>query len=132
VVTNLFSNAVEYTPHGGVIDISAHVADGAFELRIKNSQTGIEAADLPCLFEAFWRADESRTGSASHSWLGLAIVSMFVHALGGQVRAEMPTPDTLELVLTIPAGSERTLDGPLSVMHELPGREQLPGPSFAG
>ncbi len=81
ILRNLLSNAVEYTPAGGRIQIAAAPSAAGLELRIANTSTGLEADDLPHLFEPFWRKDPARTGGL-HTGLGLAIVAAYCNTLG--------------------------------------------------
>jgi two-component system sensor histidine kinase QseC len=70
VLRNLLANAVEYTDADGRIRI---VAQGSV-LKIGNSATSLQPADLPHLAEAFWRKDAARTGG-NHAGLGLSLVT---------------------------------------------------------
>jgi two-component system OmpR family sensor kinase len=89
VLRNLVGNALHHTPPGTAIDvrIEADPADPArrLRLRVTDAGPGIAAADLPHLFERFYRSDPSHTGPGSG--LGLAIVQAIVRAHGGGVEA---------------------------------------------
>lgn len=87
VVTNLLSNAIEYNYEGGEIRISTHCREGAAVLQISNTGEGIDAADLPRVFDRFHRGDKARTATG-HSGLGLAIVQAIVRAHGGSIAVE--------------------------------------------
>ncbi|HEY3082603.1 MAG TPA: ATP-binding protein [Chloroflexota bacterium] len=87
---NLVHNAIKFTPPGGRIAVRATRAevDGqpCVRLSVTDTGVGIPAADLPRLFERFYKADKSRASSGTG--LGLAIVKHIVQAHGGQVGAE--------------------------------------------
>jgi two-component system OmpR family sensor kinase len=85
VITNLLANAVEYNRDGGEIRITVQPQNGAAVLTITDTGIGIAVADLPHLFERFYRADKSR--SAGHNGLGLAISKAIVEAHGGTIEA---------------------------------------------
>jgi two-component system OmpR family sensor kinase/two-component system sensor histidine kinase BaeS len=95
VLHNLVANALRYTPPGGQITIAAvdepdggrngpdHASFVTFTVR--DTGTGIAAADLPHVFERFWRADQSRSRQQGGSGLGLAIARQIVELHGGQI-----------------------------------------------
>jgi len=101
VVSNLISNAVEYTPPGGEITwrLDREAGHGIFV--ITNSNASLQASDLPHLFERFWRKDDARTG-ATHGGLGLSLTEAFVRLMGGQLRVELPRPDQVRVELRLP------------------------------
>lgn len=80
VLTNLFDNALEWTPTGGRIELSARVRNDSLEVSVTNSGPPIRPADMPNLFEKFW------TRRAGGSGLGLAITRRIVEAHGGEIR----------------------------------------------
>jgi two-component system OmpR family sensor kinase len=86
VVTNLLTNAVQYNQDRGRVRVAAERHDGTVVLTIADSGQGIPAEDLPHVFERFFRADKSRTGSAGHTGLGLAIAKAIVEAHGGAIE----------------------------------------------
>jgi two-component system OmpR family sensor kinase/two-component system sensor histidine kinase BaeS len=92
VLNNLIGNALRYTPEGGRITLHGSVVKPgtAVEISIDDSGPGIDPADLPFIFERFYRADKSRTRASGGSGLGLAIVKQLVEAHGGTVRADSP------------------------------------------
>ena len=94
VLNNLISNALRYTPEGGMITLTASFpqgpADSSLHVAVIDSGAGIEPENLPYVFDRFYRADKSRTRSSGGSGLGLAIVKQLVEAHGGSVLAESP------------------------------------------
>jgi signal transduction histidine kinase len=87
VLKNLVENALRYTPSGGTIRLSAGV-DNKVRLRVSDSGDGIEAEDLPYVFDRFYRADKNRVHSSGKMGLGLAICKALVNAQGGTISAE--------------------------------------------
>ena len=77
---------------------------GEVVLRIADDGPGVAPADLPRLFEPFYRPDAARTREAGGSGLGLAIVRAGIEACGGTVRAEAVFPRGLALVFRLRAG----------------------------
>lgn len=88
VVGNLLQNAVRYTPSGGRISIRAERRPADVLVSVTNSGDGIPAADLPHVFERFYRVDKSRDRARGGAGIGLAIVRQIVEAAGGAVGAE--------------------------------------------
>ncbi|MFI7318255.1 ATP-binding protein [Streptomyces venezuelae] len=87
-IGNLVSNAVRHTPEGGSVRISCRTTPEAVLIEVADTGTGIAAADLPHVFDRFWRADKSRTRATGGSGLGLSIVRKLVEAHDGAVSAQ--------------------------------------------
>ncbi|MCL2851557.1 MAG: HAMP domain-containing histidine kinase [Defluviitaleaceae bacterium] len=86
VVVNLLSNAVKYTEDGGRVDVEISAVNcGCVRLDVRDDGIGISQADLPHVFERFYRADKSRSRARGGSGIGLAIVKSIVQAHGGSV-----------------------------------------------
>jgi two-component system sensor histidine kinase BaeS len=88
VLRNLLSNALAHTPAGGEVALEARAVDGGAEVAVRDSGCGIGPADLPFVFDRFYRADDSRSRETGGTGLGLSIVRQIVLAHGGQIRAE--------------------------------------------
>jgi len=88
VLGNLLQNASRYTPPGGRVTIRAERRPGDVLVSVVNTGSGIPAADLPHVFERFYRVDKSRDRSHGGAGIGLAIVKQLVEAVGGSVGAE--------------------------------------------
>lgn len=88
-ITNLVSNAIRHTPHDGVVNISADVADETAMVTVTDGCGGIPEADLDRIFEAGFRGDQARTPDPyGGAGLGLAIVAGIVEAHSGEVRVQ--------------------------------------------
>jgi len=88
VLGNLIRNAVNNTPAGGLIAVEAEASDGGVAVSVSDTGIGIDARDLPRIFDRFYRTDQSRARDAEGSGLGLAIVRDLVTAMGGTITAE--------------------------------------------
>jgi len=95
--TNLLDNAVKWTPGGGTV--SVRVSGG--ELRVMDSGPGFDPADLPYVFNRFYRADSAR--DMPGSGLGLAIVRQIAERHGGTARAQNARGGGALLTVTFPA-----------------------------
>jgi len=87
VLRNLVENASNYSPQGGTIEIASRRRDGAIEITVADRGPGIPDADLPRIFERFYRVDRSRTRDPGGTGLGLSIVRHLVELHGGTVSA---------------------------------------------
>ncbi|MEZ4671161.1 MAG: HAMP domain-containing sensor histidine kinase [Anaerolineae bacterium] len=85
VLHNLVANALRYTANGR-ISVSGERAANDVRIRVTDTGTGIDPADLPHIFDRFYRGDESRPGS--NTGLGLAIAKAWVEAMGGHIGVD--------------------------------------------
>lgn len=88
VLQNLIRNAIRFTPEGGIVLVSAAVAGDTVELSVRDTGAGIAAADLPLVFDRFYRSDRSRNRASGGAGLGLAIARELVEAMHGTLEAE--------------------------------------------
>ncbi|MGB7712492.1 MAG: PAS domain S-box protein [Microcoleus sp.] len=103
VAWNLISNAIKFTPNGGVVAVAVRKVEGAFatklpegenllpavvEIEVEDTGGGISPEFLPRVFERFSQADSTTTRSYNGLGMGLAIVRHLVEMHGGTVKAE--------------------------------------------
>jgi signal transduction histidine kinase len=86
VLGNLLDNALRHTPGNGRVTLAAQAANGSVIFRVSDSGPGIDPADLPHVFDRFYRADKSRRRGGSG--LGLAIARSIVEAHQGRIWAD--------------------------------------------
>jgi signal transduction histidine kinase len=86
VVLNLLQNAVRYSPEGATVLVTVGRVDRDAVVTVGDSGCGIDPADLPHIFEPFFRADPARARDTGGTGLGLAIVDQIVRAHGGRVE----------------------------------------------
>ncbi|PYC67627.1 two-component sensor histidine kinase [Micromonospora arborensis] len=84
MVGNLISNAIRHTPPGGSVTVGAN----GTTISVRDTGSGITPADLPKIFDRFWRADESRSRVTGGSGLGLAITRHLTEAHGGTIEVQ--------------------------------------------
>jgi signal transduction histidine kinase len=104
VAHNLAENAIRYAGPGATATLSVRREDGEVVLRIADDGAGVAPADLPRLFERFYRADRARASRGTG--LGLAIVKHVVASAGGSVEARGARGEGLEIRCVFPAGRE--------------------------
>lgn len=88
VLGNLVRNAVNNTPDGGLISVDTQLDGDRVMISVADTGIGIDAADLPRVFDRFYRTDESRARDSGGSGLGLAIVRDLITAMGATVSAD--------------------------------------------
>ena len=87
VIYNLVDNAVKYTPAGGAVQVSLELEQGQVVLSVADNGSGIPEADLPRIFERFYRVDKARSRAAGGTGLGLSIVRDTLEKRGGSISA---------------------------------------------
>ncbi len=88
VLQNLIDNALQYTPPGGRIDVTAYSNGHEVIFTVADTGIGIPEADLERIFERFYRVDAARSREAGGTGLGLSIARHIVDAHGGRIWVE--------------------------------------------
>jgi len=102
VLLNLLSNALQHTPDGGSIAVTAARQDTEARIVVTDTGEGIPAEDLPYVFERFYRVDPARARENGGSGLGLAISRSIVAAHGGRLWAESVKGEGSAFTLALP------------------------------
>lgn len=84
IYSNLMNNALKYTPRGGTVATMLSREHDTYIIKVKDSGTGIDEADLPHVFSRFYQAQNASGGTG----IGLAIVEAFTRLHGGEVSVE--------------------------------------------
>lgn len=101
LATNLIANGLQ---HGGNVTITCAIEGTQALFTVSDDGPGIAEADLPHIFERFYRADQARSSSASgHTGLGLAIVKALVENHGGTIRASSRPGQGARFEVRLPA-----------------------------
>ncbi|WP_225803031.1 cell wall metabolism sensor histidine kinase WalK [Streptomyces sp. NK15101] len=103
---NLVDNAVRHTAPGGGVRLELEERDEMVRIAVRDTGSGIPAADLPRLFDRFWRADASRGRATGGSGLGLSIARQIVadHHGAVEVTSEVGVGSVFTVVLPAPRG----------------------------
>ncbi len=119
---NLITNAIKYTPRGGEVELSLRVRDGIAVFSVRDTGIGIAAADLPHIFERFWRADRVRSRGAERGGfgLGLAISQWIAQAHGGTLTATSRLTRGSIFTVTLPVAPTVESDVPTEDAAEAP------------
>ncbi len=103
VLNNLVGTALRYTSDGGEIVLSAEQGGAAVLLKIQDNGAGIDAEELPHIFDRFYRGDKSRQQDEnSESGLGLAIAKSIVEAHGGAISVASSIGEGTTFTVSLP------------------------------
>lgn len=105
VFENLVTNAVKYSPDGGVIGVSLMIQNGEVLVAVRDSGMGVPKDALPHLFERGYRAPEA-VATASGLGLGLSISSEIVERLGGAIEVRGGQPKGTVITVRLPVARE--------------------------
>jgi two-component system, OmpR family, phosphate regulon sensor histidine kinase PhoR len=102
VLQNLLDNAIQYTPPGGQIMLSASAGASEVTFTVSDTGIGIPQADQPRIFERFYRVDAARSREVGGTGLGLAIAKHLVEAHGGRIWVESEVGQGSQFHFTVP------------------------------
>jgi len=102
VFHNLLENAMRYTEPGGTVRLSLTAAPGEARMVVADTGIGIPPADLPYVFERFFRSDRARRAYSGGSGLGLSIVRWIVEAHKGSVSIESTVGKGTAVTVALP------------------------------
>jgi signal transduction histidine kinase len=106
VLTNLVSNAIQYTPEGGEVVVSVQGDEGSAIAVVEDTGRGIPESDLPLVFDRFHRVDTARSRASGGSGLGLAICRSIVEAHGGTINVASALDRGSRFIVTLPRRNE--------------------------
>ena len=101
VIENLASNAVKYSPPGSEVTVIVEREDGDACVRVLDRGPGVDGAEVPRLFEPFYRAEAAR-GLASGAGLGLAVAHRIVDLMDGRIWVRPRDGDGSEFGFAVP------------------------------
>ncbi|PKM93697.1 MAG: two-component sensor histidine kinase [Firmicutes bacterium HGW-Firmicutes-1] len=105
VIVNLLSNALKYTPQGGILEIAVFADESFTKITINDNGSGIPENDLPYIFERFYRADKSRNRLTGGSGIGLTIVKAIIDAHKGTILVKSELGKGTQISISIPKKS---------------------------
>jgi two-component system, OmpR family, phosphate regulon sensor histidine kinase PhoR len=118
ILYNLIDNAVKFNRPGGSVTVTTEEKEGHVAISVSDTGIGIEAADLPRVFERLYRGDKSRSRKTEGTGLGLAIVKHLVRAHGGEVSVGREPGGGARFMFTMPT-TERSAESVRSQQRHL-------------
>ncbi len=103
--SNIIDNALKYNRAGGRIEASVEQSAAGLTIRIGNTGAGIAAAELPLVFEQFYRIEKSRSSQFGGSGLGLTIAKRIVELHRGQITIESRMENWTQVTVFLPINS---------------------------
>jgi signal transduction histidine kinase len=110
VIANLVGNALKFTPRGGSVTVDVRPEPEGAEIAVVDTGVGIDAAELPRIFERFYRGSQANEARGSGSGLGLAIVKSIVDMHRGRIEVDSRVGGGTTFRVTLPH-DPRELEG---------------------
>jgi signal transduction histidine kinase len=112
VLANLIGNALKFTPRGGSVKVTLAPFQRGARIQVADTGVGIDATELPHIFERFYRGARVSEARGSGSGLGLAIVRSIVEMHGGRVMVESKVGAGSTFTVTLPADPRTATETP--------------------
>jgi signal transduction histidine kinase len=100
---NLVGNAVKYSTNGGAVEVTARAAAGGVEIRVADRGLGIDAEDLPHIFEPFYRGRQAVDAQVRGTGVGLSVVRHVIAAHGGTIVVDSRVGEGTTITVRIPS-----------------------------
>jgi signal transduction histidine kinase/CheY-like chemotaxis protein len=128
MILNLVSNAIKFTPDGGIVTIKAAQAAGRMVISVSDNGIGIAEKDMKRLFTEFQQVDSGANRTQQGTGLGLALTRRFAALHGGEVRVESELGKGSRFMIDLPvdAGHSRVSAVPSGGFTEIAGDVSLP------
>ncbi len=102
IFANLISNAIRYSYPDTVISIDFQVTKNQLQVMMTNCGDGIPEADLPFIWDRFYRVDKSRSRDNGGTGLGLSITKQLIERMGGNITAKSTPSKETTFIFTLP------------------------------
>jgi DNA-binding response OmpR family regulator len=102
ISTNLISNAIKFTPSGGIITVTATTNDETFYFSVANTGAGIHPEDLPNIFDRYYQGHNEEQQLQGGTGIGLAIVREFTELMGGTIIIDNQWKESVSFKVSIP------------------------------
>ncbi|MGH2464885.1 MAG: sensor histidine kinase, partial [Candidatus Limnocylindrales bacterium] len=112
VVSNLIGNALKFTAPGGTVNVTVRAVEGGAQIEVRDNGVGIDTAELPRIFERFYRGSLANEARGSGSGLGLAIVKSIVDMHAGRVVVDSRLGRGSSFVVTLPRDPRSATEPP--------------------
>lgn len=105
VLRNLLDNAIQYTPAGGRVEVTASAENAFVTVTVSDTGIGIPRSDQPRIFERFYRVDVARSRQVGGTGLGLSIAKHIVEAHGGRIWVDSDIGEGSRFHFSVPLTS---------------------------
>lgn len=112
IIKNLLDNAIQFSPSGSTIHVTAAAATNTCTLSVRDEGCGIQPDAMPHIFERFYRGDASRSRESGGAGIGLAIVKAAVESAGGSVTASSHPGSGSTFTVTLPTPPQPRVPSP--------------------
>jgi signal transduction histidine kinase len=102
-IRGLISNAIKFSPDGGLVRICVRRQDGHVVVAVADEGVGIDEADLPRLFDRFFRTSQATTAAVQGAGLGLTIARRIVQEHGGEIEVTSKPGQGSTFTVRLPA-----------------------------
>ncbi|MEO8286798.1 MAG: HAMP domain-containing sensor histidine kinase [Chloroflexota bacterium] len=128
LLLNLLDNAIKYTGEGGIITLGLWTEEGWGRIEVSDNGPGIPEAELPLVFDRFFRTQDARQTERNGSGLGLSIVKSIIDAHNGKIEVYSKIGEGTTFRIWL-----RIIDSPLApeLDYDVDQPEVLPAPSIA-
>ena len=99
---NLIGNAIKYSPKGSTVTLVTRMEKGNIQVDVQDTGFGIPAADLPFIFDRFYRVRNGKNSEMEGNGLGLAIVKSVIEQHGGQISVESEVDKGTKFRVSLP------------------------------
>ena len=106
VLENLIDNALRHTPAGGSVSVAVRPDGERVQVRVADTGSGIPAAEIPHIFERFYRVDKSRAARTGGAGLGLAIVKRIMDLHAARIEVESTPLEGAAFSFALPYGKK--------------------------
>jgi signal transduction histidine kinase len=132
VLTNLIGNALKFTPRGGSVQVVLSPRNRGARIQVIDTGVGIDAVELPKIFDRFYRGSRANEARGSGSGLGLAIVRSVVEMHGGRVMVESRVGAGSTFTVILPIDPRTSADAIATGAVSAPGGDGTAAATAAG
>ena len=102
IFSNVFGNAIRYTPEGGTVTVTTDIINSNWILNITDSGIGIASEDQKLIFDEFFRAKNAKDHVSIGTGLGLNIVQKFVAEINGSIEIQSELNQGTTVIIKVP------------------------------
>jgi signal transduction histidine kinase len=103
ILSNLLENAIKFNRPGGTIQVDVSTDNGTVNVKVSDTGFGIPEADLPLVFEEFFRSSKKEIQRIHGTGLGLSIVKRMVEGYGGRIHVESTEGEGSTFTVSLPS-----------------------------